>query len=525
MRLRVAACPGCGGPVPFNTGNSMVSVCDFCHSVVARGDRQPEDHGKIADVVELNSPLSVGMSGTHHEKAFNITGRVQYRHPSGAIWNEWYLSFPGDNWGWLAEVQGKLYLMFERKLKSDSPLARFDTIELGESFSVRDETLLVTEKATATVSGAEGEIPWAVRSGLPHTYVDLKSEKGSIGTIDFGDKQTKFYLGKEVTLEALGVTPLADLGPAKTIAVQALQVNCPKCAGPLQLFAPDDSLRVTCPNCNALLDASHGKLNYLETLKVRKINPVLALGSKGKLFGREYVVVGFMQRFVKYEGKNYYWTEYLIYNPEVHFRWLVKTDDNHWSFVEQIDFPDSTGSSLTAVVYRGEIYRLYDRGEAAVSYVSGEFPWRVQIGERTKSSDFIAPPYMLSIEKTITASENESNVEVTVSRGIYVPAEEIQQAFGLKELRKPFGVGAIQPAPKMGYRFLVSYVAFVAILFAIYLLGRLLQPTRPPDSFMLAIALGIVTAFPIFVATYLHSFEVQRWRNSDYSPYASGQDS
>ena len=465
------------------------------------------------------------MSGTHHEKAFNITGRVQYRHPSGAIWNEWYLSFPGDHWGWLAEVQGKLYLMFERKLKSDSPLARFDTIELGQSFSVRDETLLVTEKATATVSGAEGEIPWAVRSGLPHTYVDLKSETGSIGTIDFGDKQTKFYLGKEVTLEALGVTPLADLGPTKSIAVQALQVNCPKCAGPLQLFAPDDSLRVTCPNCNALLDASHGKLNYLETLKMRKINSVLALGSKGKLFGREYVVVGFMQRFVKYEGKNYYWTEYLIYNPEVHFRWLVKTDDNHWSFVEQIDFPDSTRSLLTSVVYRGESYRIYDRGEAVVSYVSGEFPWQVQIGERTKSSDFIAPPHMLSIETTIPASEKESNVEVTVSRGVYVPAEEIQQAFGLKELRKPFGVGAIQPAPKMGYRFLISYVAFVAILLAIYLLGRLLQPTRPPDIFMLAVAVGIVTAFPIFVATYLHSFEVQRWRNSDYSPYASGQDS
>jgi len=70
MRVRVAACPACGGPVTFQVSNSLVSVCDFCRSVVARGDKEPEDHGKISDVVDLNSPLTIGMSGTYHHKAF-----------------------------------------------------------------------------------------------------------------------------------------------------------------------------------------------------------------------------------------------------------------------------------------------------------------------------------------------------------------------------------------------------------------------------------------------------------------------
>jgi len=46
------------------------------------------------------------MTGSYRNKAFHVTGRVQYKHPSGALWNEWYLSFPGERWGWLAEAQG-----------------------------------------------------------------------------------------------------------------------------------------------------------------------------------------------------------------------------------------------------------------------------------------------------------------------------------------------------------------------------------------------------------------------------------
>jgi len=520
MKERVAACPACGGPVTFQVSNSLVCVCPFCKSVVGRGDKKPEDHGKIADVADLNSPLSIGTSGTYHNKAFHVTGRVQYRHPSGAIWNEWYLSFPGERWGWLAEAQGKIYLMFERQLKSDSPLARFNEIELGQSFSVREESLQVTEKATATVAAAEGEIPWAVRPGASHPYVDLKSEQGSIGTLDFGGDSPKFYLGKLITLDALGIKPESELGPAKVISVQAVQVNCPNCAGTLQLFAPDESLRVTCPSCQALLDANQGKLTYLETLNSKKLKPVLPLGSRGKLFGREYVVIGFMQRFVLYEGTSFFWTEYLLYNPEVHFRWLVKTDDNHWSFVEQIDYPGKWAGTST-VFYDGKKYRIYDKGSATVSYVIGEFPWQVQLGERTQTTDYIAPPHMLSFEQTLPSGEGESNGEITVSKGEYVTVDEIAQAFNVKGLRRALGVGAIQPAPKMGVRFLFSYIAFILILNAIYVLGKWLQPTKPPDGTLLMIGIGLVTAFPLFVILYLFSFEQKRWRNSDFSPYGN----
>jgi len=522
MKARTAACPACGGPVAFQVSSSLVTVCDFCHSVIARGDKKPEDCGKIADVADLNSPLSVGMTGSMENKAFHVTGRVQYKHPSGAMWNEWYLSFPGDRWGWLAEAQGNLYLMFEQRLKSGSALARFDSIELGQSFEVRDESLQVTEKAVAEVAAAEGEIPWAVRPGLPHKYADLKSEQGSIGTLDFSSEPTRFFLGKRTTMESLGMTPNSGWGAPKDITVQALQLNCPKCAGSLELFAPDQSLRVTCPNCNALLDADQGKLKYLETLSTRKMKPVLPLGSKGTLFGKEYTVVGFMKRFVLYEGKSYPWSEYLLYNPEVNFRWLVKTDDNHWSFIEQVDFPGNVTSGTT-IRFQGASYRLYDRGDATVSYVVGEFPWRVEIGENAFTSDYIAPPYMLSFEQrlpTATSGPETVNQEINVSKGVYVTVDEIEKAFKMKNLRRPLGVGAIQPAPVMGYRFLFSNIAFLVLLYMIYRAMSWLHPKTPPDGTLLTIAICIVTIYPILVLVYKGSYETQRWRNSDYSPYS-----
>jgi hypothetical protein len=432
------------------------------------------------------------------------------------------LSFPGDRWGWLAEAQGNLYLMFEQRLKSGSALAQFDAIELGQSFEVRDESLKVTEKAIAEVAAAEGEIPWAVRPGLPHSYADLKSEGGSIGTLDFSSSPTRFFLGKRVTMESLGMTPNSGWGAPKDITVQALQLNCPKCAGSLELFAPDQSLRVTCPNCNALLDADQGKLKYLETLSTRKIKPVLPLGSKGKLQGKEYTVVGFMRRHVVYEGKTYPWSEYLLYNPEVNFRWLVKTDDSHWSFVEQIDFPGNITSGTT-IRYQGDSYRLFDRGDAIVSYVVGEFPWRVTVGETSFTSDYIAPPYMLSFEQTLptaTSGPETVNQEIAVSKGVYVTVDEIEKAFSLTNLRRPLGVGAIQPAPKMGYRFLYSNIAFLVALYMISTLIGLLRPDRRPDGTLLMIAMGFVTLYPIIVLLYRWSYETQRWRNSDFNPYA-----
>src|SRR5579862_4256374 len=90
----------------------MVVVCAHCRSVVARGDRRVEDLGKVAALVDTDSPLQLGLRGKYHGMAFEITGRAQLGHSAGGVWDEWYLAFPNDQWGWLAEAQGRFYITF-----------------------------------------------------------------------------------------------------------------------------------------------------------------------------------------------------------------------------------------------------------------------------------------------------------------------------------------------------------------------------------------------------------------------------
>ncbi|MBU6387150.1 MAG: DUF4178 domain-containing protein, partial [Planctomycetes bacterium] len=417
---------------------------------------------------------------------------------------------------------GNLYLMFEQKTKAGSRLAEFESLELGQEFKVRDESLEVTEKAIAKVSAAEGEIPWAVRPGLSHTYADLKSKQGSIGTLDFSEATVRFYFGSRVTLDAIGITAESNLGIPQEISVQGIQVNCPNCAGSLQMKLPDQSLRITCPSCNALLDVREGDLVYLDSLGPKKHTPVLPLGSKGVLFGKEFIVIGFLKRFVFHAGKSYPWSEYLLYNPEVKFRWLVATQDHHWSYIEQIDYPGSTQGSI--VHYDTKFFKLYDDGTSTVSYVVGEFPWRVQIGEQTKVKDYISPPLMLSFEQSIAQTDSADpyaviNSEVTVSKGTYVSADEIEKGFSLKEMRRPLGVGAIQPAPVLGYRFLVACGAFLVALMILRAIGGRMHPGNPPDGWLMTLAIWVVIGFPIGALLYQWSFELKRWQGSDFSPY------
>src|SRR5205814_3737913 len=61
---RVANCPNCGGAVTFKADTSLLAVCPYCSSAVARtgGDvGQLEVLGKVAPLADLASPLSLGV--------------------------------------------------------------------------------------------------------------------------------------------------------------------------------------------------------------------------------------------------------------------------------------------------------------------------------------------------------------------------------------------------------------------------------------------------------------------------------
>ncbi|MCA9140228.1 MAG: DUF4178 domain-containing protein [Planctomycetales bacterium] len=517
MKRLKTNCPSCGGPVEFQTGSALVTICEFCHTAVGRADREVKDFGKVAEVGDPASGLARGVTGKWKGKHFTITGRVRYRHSGGGAWDEWYLSFPGDRWGWLAEAQGKFSLTMQRRMSKDSRLPDYDSVQLEQSITLKGVELTVREKGVAVAEGAEGELPWEFHPGSDHLYVDLFGADKAVATFEYGDgsadAQQAAYLGSEVTLEELGVD-LSTLDPdAGTKRIDSLQLNCPHCGGALALRAPDESLRVACPNCTSVSDAKDGKLSLFQTLHQKKIKPLIPLGSVGDFGDVKYTVIGFMERYATYEGRDYPWTEYLLYNRETGFRWLVN-NSSHWSLVGPVDKPP--GSVGDEITYDGDTFKIYDRGTAYVRYVLGEFYWKVTVGENVATSDYICPPRMLSYERSGWGKSQE----VTISEGHYILPEEIEEKFGITGLPRPWGVGVIQPRPTPGAKFWLTWVGFFFyLLFAYAVIGA-----GKADGWLFFYAAIGVSVIPVVVMFYLHNFEVRRWRESDFSPYASSDD-
>jgi DNA-directed RNA polymerase subunit RPC12/RpoP len=466
--VSTANCPSCGAPITFAIGSSAAVVCANCNSVVARTDRGFESHGQVAALIDTDSPLRTGVAGKFKGNGFRITGRTQLRHQSGGVWDEWYAAFDDGRWGWVAEAQGRFYVTF--KVPADAP--RYEQLQLGAPVPSVDG-LVTAEIGEAKVVSAEGELPWKPEPGGVYAYADLTGSEQRFATIDYSEEPPIVFKGKEATLDDLGITELAGLpGGGARIATTAL--NCPNCGGALELKAPDQAERIWCPYCGAGLDVTKGKLKFFGMLKKKRVEPAIPVGSTGTLEGDAYVIAGFMQRAVKFDIQ-YYWTEYLLYNRNKGYRWLVHSDD-HWSFVTPLRPGDVLDSSVAehiakSVSYEGRTYKLFQEATAKVTYVIGEFYWPVAVGESVDTVDYISPPFGISKEVTTTGAR-----EVAYSHARYMQVEEVAQAFNVTDLTRPRMVGPMQPFT--GSRMGKTWMAMIALLFLTAIVLAVILPGR-----------------------------------------------
>jgi hypothetical protein len=475
----------------FKIGSSVVAICDFCHSVIARGDRKLEDLGKVADLVETGSPLDVGLRGQFQGISFELTGRAQLGHEAGGLWDEWYAAFADGRWGWLAEAQGRFYLTFQQQLSDQALIPPLQYLELGQPVAALRSSIpfVVAEKGVARMLGARGEIPYRLVPGETYEYADLSGPRGEFATIDYSEERPLLFLGREVSLAELGLATAA--APEREARrVDALHLSCPQCGGPLALRAPDQTERVTCPNCGSLLDVNQGKLEFLKALRLGKVQPIIPLGATGEIGGGRFTVIGFMQRGVEFSGVKYYWEEYLLYDPKIGFRWLVRSDDN-WNFVEPVSPGAVTGEGRT-VEYDGKKFKLYQDAMVWVEYVTGEFYWKVNVNEKARAADYIHPPYMLSKEVSSFSPAEATGAqmaeagagtskkgrkqrkapaqsgEINWSLGTYMRRKDVEKIFGVEGLPSTSKIAPNQP-------FLLKrvYKYWGLLLLATILLGML----------------------------------------------------
>jgi hypothetical protein len=246
------------------------------------------------------------------------------------------------------------------------------------------------------------------------------------------------------------------------VAPNVKGLNCPKCGAAIQLRSGELAQTVVCSSCAAILDAKDPNLRVLQEFQGKlRYTPIIPLGARGTLKGDPYEVIGFQRRGIRVDDTDYYWSEYLLWNPYKGFRYLTEYD-GHWNDVVVLKkTPEETSVGKWAVAkYLGETFKHFQTAIAETKFVLGEFPWEVRFGDKATTRDFVSPPHMLSEEMT------ES--ETTWSLGTYVTPKYVWEAFKLPGApRAPVGVYANQPDPgsshagELGKIFLV----FAAILF------------------------------------------------------------
>jgi hypothetical protein len=220
---------------------------------------------------------------------------------------------------------------------------------------------------------------------------------------------------------------------------QAKALNCPQCGAAITLRALGHAETVVCESCHSILDAKDPNLQILQKFQVitGEVPPLIPLGSRGKLRGTDYEVIGFQRRSITVEGIRYDWHEYVLFNPYKATHYLTEYN-GHWNDISVCkELPVVNFSSVN---YLGEVYRHFQTSDANTNYVLGEFPWQVRVGEHATVTDYVKPPRVLSSEKSAN--------EVTWSLGEYMYGADIWRSFNLPgQPPEAIGVYENQPSP------------------------------------------------------------------------------
>jgi hypothetical protein len=206
--------------------------------------------------------------------------------------------------------------------------------------------------------------------------------------------------------------------------------------------APGQSERVTCPQCRAVLDVVGEHPALVSTQGEAPARPIVPVGTKLSLAGRELTLTGFLQRTTTDDvGLTCAWQEYLLSDDRGGQHRLVQDRDHHWSLFDTV----SVGARVESVVeFDGKRYRLFRCGRARISYLEGEFSWRAEPGQATDTAELTCPPCLLIAE---TPGPGNPRGEPLWSQGDYLPAAEVRRALGTRDVPRPAGVAPSQPFP------------------------------------------------------------------------------
>ncbi|MGE4241585.1 DUF4178 domain-containing protein [Ramlibacter sp.] len=458
-----AACPGCGAPVEFRGAQSAYAVCSYCQSTVVRQGDTLSRIGKMAELFEDHSPLQLQARGSIDSRAFTLVGRLQYKSGSGN-WTEWVALFDDGSTALLAEDNGAY--VFARQGSVRRALPEASQFRIGATTAVEGKSFQVTLNEETSLVSAQGELPRLPPLNQSFPMVELRSADAEVLSIDFGAQPPQVTRGRAVTLDELRMSGLKEESAKEETG---RQFACPNCGAPV---APKLSLSrsIVCASCNSVIDLRQGIGGELAHAEQHEpVRPLIALGSTGQLQGAQWQVVGYQHRMGWEPGEDderFGWDEYLLYNRKRGFIFLVDATDG-WSVVKPTTGAPKLSDSAQEATYLGKTYTLQYGYHAETNYVSGEFYWPVERGQKSFNRDFASGNALLSMEETPR--------EQTWSAGSKIASEAVAKAFGLEDKRDLLKRGDAGPVTAAGNGVGCGCATILIILFVVLVLVVLVK--------------------------------------------------
>jgi len=442
--------------VEFRSAQSAYAVCAYCHSAVVREGEALKRIGKVAELFEDFSPLQLMAAGRWQGRAFTLVGRLQYQYAEGR-WTEWCAQFDDGAAGWLAEDNGAY--VFALPQPADGELPRPKSFRPGAAATLLGERWSVASYQSVQLVSAQGELAHLPAPGASFPIVELRNGAGEVLGIDYGTQPPTLSRGRAVELAELALTGLRDVSARED---QGRQFACPHCGAPV---APRlaQSKSITCPQCSALIDLSAGVGGELRAAEqAERVRPLIPLGSVGQLEGADWQVVGFQHRQGQSadDDERFGWQEYLLYNAQRGFCFLVDAEDG-WSLVRPLTGAPEVAAGGARASYDGTTYARQWQYRAETSYVLGEFYWQVRRGQVTQNNDYASGDRLLSSE--------QGGGEVTWSGGRKISANRVADAFKLgddalpRADAKPFSA-----APSVNVVTIIVVLVLIVIVLSLF---------------------------------------------------------
>ena len=483
-------CPSCGAQVPVHSPTSVLVVCEYCQSTLLRDGEGVRDSGRKSTILEDYSPLQIHTSGVWQGLAFEIIGRIQMRYDRGFWNEWYVMFANGTcGWladsGW-QYVMTKLSMPLPDKMDFFELTPGASRLNYQKQIYIAADV----RTAQFVSANAQGELPFAIKHDWESRAADFRSGKHFLTLDYSDDhQQPVVYAGHSVTLKDLHCQLLRSreqiIETAGKLRGQVTPFSCPNCGSSLTWY-PGVAQNILCPSCHSDINMGAGQAQLIAThrMRVNQRNAAsIDLGAQAKIGGVTWAVIGMirMQELDAYGdvynqktdtsssggntlfnsiGKtltsankvNVYgygkeavkedsdfqpiyqdplfqsseWYEYLLYNPEHGFRWIVESEEG-WDLTRLVDEWPAMDKNGDPVLLNKSFKKGYDYG-SKVLYAAGAFYWHVLPGDVTYISDYV--------HKNETLSAERNRYELAWSRARRVSGEEIATWFKRPELAK-----------------------------------------------------------------------------------------